>query len=122
MKGFTKPQQTMFLAIGLAVFVANFFWPSHRPFSLCSNIKLEPPHQQSVMNVRESFVLGVPVNVNRANAEDLALIPGISEQLARRIVESRQSQGTFKTWDDLRRVKGVGPANIKRFQNYLSLR
>lgn len=122
MRGFTKPQQTMFLAIGLAVFVANFLRPSHRPFSLCSNIKLEPPRQQSVMDVRKSLVLGVPVNVNGVHAEDLALIPGISEQLARRIVESRQSRGTFKTWDDLRRVKGVGPAKIQRFRNYLSLR
>lgn len=76
----------------------------------------------SRMSVSKRLTLGIPVEVNQAQEEDLALIPGMSQGLARRIVEFRESQGTFKAWHDFRRVKGVGPTNIQRFRDYLNLK
>lgn len=75
----------------------------------------------SRMNVRKRLVLGIPVDLNQAGADELVLIPGISHSLAQRIVEFRQTRGPFKTWDDLMSVKGVGSAKIKRFRDYLEL-
>jgi competence protein ComEA len=75
----------------------------------------------SRMNVRERIVLGIPVDLNQAGADELVLIPGISHGLAQRIVGVRETVGCFRTWNDLRSVKGVGPANIKRFQDYIDL-
>jgi competence protein ComEA len=69
----------------------------------------------------KKFVLGIPIPLNQAGAEALAIIPGISHSLARRIVEFRDSHGPFKTWHELRRVKGIGPKKVERFQSYLSL-
>jgi len=73
------------------------------------------------MDVTKRLVLGIPVDVNQAGIDELAIVPGISHGLARRIVEFRESHGPFRTWNDLRCVKGVGPKNVERFRSYLSL-
>ena len=73
------------------------------------------------MGSRERFVLSIPIDLNQADVEDLVMIPGISHRLARRIVEFRESHGPFKTWHELRRVKGIGPKKVERFRSDLSL-
>ena len=72
----------------------------------------------SSMDAKKMLVLGIPFNVNQATTEDLALVPGMSHRLARRIVALRDSTGPFNTWEDLRKVKGVGPMKIKVFRKY----
>ncbi|MBN2217957.1 MAG: helix-hairpin-helix domain-containing protein [Pirellulales bacterium] len=59
------------------------------------------------------------VDVNRAGWPELAQLPRIGETLARRIVESRERDGPFQTFDDLRRVQGVGPRTLERLRPYL---
>ena len=76
----------------------------------------------SPMSSAKRVVLGIPVKLNEAGVEDLAIIPKIGPALARKIVAYRQSHGSFKKWDDLRRVKGIGPTNIKSFRRYLYLK
>ncbi len=73
------------------------------------------------MSYRKRLVLGIPIDINQASADDLAMIPGISHGLAGRIVEFRESHGPFKTWADLMCVKGIGPKKVKSFESYLSL-
>lgn len=50
------------------------------------------------------------IDVNRASAAELALLPGIGPALAARIVEERERNGPFVSLDDLVRVRGIGPA------------
>jgi competence protein ComEA len=50
------------------------------------------------------------IDVNRASASELALLPGIGPALAARIVEERERNGPFASLDDLVRVRGIGPA------------
>jgi hypothetical protein len=73
------------------------------------------------MCAKTRLVLGIPLDVNRVQTGDLALVPGISQGLASRIVENREACGPFTTWDDLRRVRGVGPVRIRTFQDYLTM-
>jgi len=68
------------------------------------------------------LVLGIPIELNKAGVEDLAIIPGISHGLAQRIVEFRELNGPFKTYNELRRVKGIGPKKIESFRSYLNLK
>jgi competence protein ComEA len=55
-----------------------------------------------------------PVAVNRAGEDVLATLPGIGPRLAAAIVEERQRGGPFRSPDDLRRVRGIGPALVTR--------
>ncbi len=75
----------------------------------------------SPISPKKRFVLGIPIALNQAHVEDLAIVPGISRNLARCIVEFRESHGPFRRWNDLKRVKGVGPKNLESFKSYLSL-
>ena len=53
------------------------------------------------------------IDINRANAGDLQLLPGIGPTLAHRIVENRELQGEFTTIEDLTRVKGIGERTVQ---------
>mgnify|MGYP002631258613 CR=1 FL=1 len=52
------------------------------------------------------------VNLNSANALELALLPGVGPVLASRIVEDRVSRGVFESVDDLQRVRGIGSGKL----------
>ena len=59
------------------------------------------------------------VDINAADWPELMQLPGIGPKLARRIVESRKTAGPFADHDDLRRVRGIGPATLERLRPYL---
>ena len=59
------------------------------------------------------------VDINKAEWPELAELPDIGETLARRIVDSRQTQGAFRDHDDLRRVRGIGPRTLEKMKPYL---
>ena len=73
------------------------------------------------MEVPRRLALGVPLDINQASAAELALVPGINDKLAERIVMRRQSTGGFSGMSDLIAVKGIGPATLKRLQPFLTL-
>ena len=62
----------------------------------------------------ELVLLGRPVDLGRATAEDLSAIPGIGPGLAAEVVRDREERGPFRSPDDLLRVRGIGPARMAR--------
>jgi DNA uptake protein ComE-like DNA-binding protein len=55
------------------------------------------------------------LDLDRATAAEMELLPGIGPALARRIAASRDSSGPFGSLDELQsRVRGVGPTLAKR--------
>lgn len=56
---------------------------------------------------------GEPMDLNRASAQELELLPRIGPTLARRIVEDREERGPFRTVSELTRVKGIGPRTLE---------
>lgn len=56
-----------------------------------------------------------PIDVNRADAEELERLPGIGPALAARIIEARRGQ-PFTSVDDLVRVRGIGAATVERLR------
>jgi competence protein ComEA len=59
------------------------------------------------------------IDINSADWPELCLMPGIGEQLARRIVEFRGENGPFRDLEGLRRVRGVGPKTLDGMRPYL---
>jgi competence ComEA-like helix-hairpin-helix protein len=66
------------------------------------------------------YLLGMPLNVNRAGEEELELLPGIGPRLARRIVEVRESTGRFSSPEDFLRVPGIGGKLVERMRARIS--
>jgi len=60
------------------------------------------------------------VNVNAADWVTLALVPGLGETLAKRIVAERdRCGGRFESIDDLLAVKGIGQIKLGHLRPYL---
>lgn len=65
----------------------------------------------------DSAAQGRPrVDLNRADVRDLDGLPGIGPVLAARIVEHREKHGSFRSVDELRAVRGVGPRLLERLR------
>lgn len=66
------------------------------------------------------LALGLRLDLNRADEQDLAALPRIGPALARRIVEDRARRGPFSSVATLERVKGIGPATMAWVRGFLS--
>jgi len=84
-------------------------------------ISLDGGYRVSAMSGAQLMTLSLPMDLNRATAEDLEAIPGLGPALAKRIVEYRQAHGPFKQVEDLREVSGIGPQNLEKLKPYLGL-
>ena len=66
-------------------------------------------------NVEEVVKLEL-VNVNTANAEQLATLPGIGESRALRIINYREQNGKIKSLEELNEIKGFGERSIAKLK------
>jgi competence protein ComEA len=62
-----------------------------------------------------------PVPVNRADAAQLACLPGVGPGLAARILAERTAHGPFREVQDLERVPGLGPGRVARMRERVLL-
>ncbi len=78
-------------------------------------------HRGELVDVDRARVAPVlfRLDVNQADWPELALLPGIGELRARRIVELRESRGPFQEHEQLLRVKGIGPKTLERIRPFL---
>ncbi len=68
----------------------------------------------------ERLLLGLPLDLNRTGARELAFVPGLSRRLAAEIVADRDARGPFLSVDDLDRVRGIGPKRLARAGPHLT--
>ena len=59
------------------------------------------------------------LDINQSQWQEWSVLPGIGEKIAQRIVESRRTQGPFRSHDELTRVRGIGPRTVERIRPYL---
>lgn len=62
-----------------------------------------------------------PVNLNTATALELQQVPGIRPATADKILKMRKSYGPFKSVDDLRAIKGIGPKRVEKMRKYITV-
>ncbi len=61
------------------------------------------------------------VDLNTASAEQLATLPKVGPKMAQRIVDYRTAHKGFKTIEELRNVKGIGPKVLEGLRPHVSL-
>ena len=69
-----------------------------------------------------SCVNGVGVELNTARAPLLERVSGISQSLAKSIVEWRNENGKFRSREDLKKVKGLGAKAFEQCAGFLRIR
>lgn len=61
------------------------------------------------------------VNINTADAAQLALLPRVGEKAAERIIAYRTEHGPFKKTSELMQVKGIGAKTYELLSPYVSV-
>lgn len=61
------------------------------------------------------------VNINSADASQLALLPRVGQKAAERIIAYRTEHGPFKKTSDLMQVKGIGAKTFEGLSQYVSV-
>ncbi len=62
------------------------------------------------------------IDINEANWLEYAMLDGVGEVLAKRIVLYREKHGPFSAVEDLRNVKGIGKKTFKKIEPHLVMR
>lgn len=71
-------------------------------------------------NLEENKV-EVKVNINTANKEKLETLPGIGETTAQKIIDYRETNGKFKTIEDIKNVSGIGEAKYESLKDKITV-
>lgn len=61
------------------------------------------------------------INLNTASAEQLQLLSGVGPATAAAIVEYRESNGQFKSVEELKAVKGIGDKKLQKLAENLTV-
>ena len=63
----------------------------------------------------------LPVNINTADAAELAALPGIGEVLAQRILDYRRVHGDFSAVEQLTNVEGIGEGKLETILELITI-
>jgi competence protein ComEA len=72
-----------------------------------------------VLPPSDPLLVGLPLDLNEADAVALAAVPGLSDAQADAIVAWRDAHGPFATLADVEAVPGVGPATCDRLAPFV---
>lgn len=61
------------------------------------------------------------ININTADVQQLTLLPGIGETMAKRIIDYRTENGGFSTIEDLMKVSGIGEKKFEQMKPYIKV-
>ena len=81
---------------------------------------------ESISNINKMFTVKTPrsvtkLNINKASLEQLVTVQHIDYELAHRIIEQRMLREGFKTWEEIKKVKGFPADKIEIIQLYLQI-
>lgn len=91
----------------------------HQLYLDCNIPDLRQVFTVSFMAPAQMLTLGIPLDLNRLQADELELLPGIGPRLAERIIRYRQKNGDFVSLEELKEVEGIGEKTFAQLSHYL---
>ena len=88
------------------------------------------PNQLAKFVIAFALLLCVPgfllageaaLDVNTATLKQLESVSGIGKEIAKRIVEFRESKGPFTNIEELQQVKGIGKGKLAKLKDKLTV-
>ncbi len=80
------------------------------------------PVRAGETKVQSSAKQTARININTADAKELATLKGIGEKKAQAIVDFRSENGPFKKVEDIMLVKGIGQKLFTTIQNQIAVK
>lgn len=124
-----KPRLSILVAVTLlfAVFTLGFFLGrngSHGSVELSVPAAMQTLPPQTTCpepTTPETVAVTFPIDINRADAEQLTALPGIGEVLAGRIVAYREDNGSFLSTQELQNVEGIGEKRLDAILDLITI-
>ncbi|MDC0707046.1 helix-hairpin-helix domain-containing protein [Stigmatella sp. ncwal1] len=116
--------------LGLMVLggLARWTWPSPSPALDCEPASVRMAGgiarcgEGTAPTGAQAVALGLKLDLNAASEEELAQLSGVGRSLARKLVEAREAQGRFASWEEVDAVSGVGPGKLETLRATTELR
>ena len=74
------------------------------------------------MEAHKLLVFSISLDLNRVSIEDLCLVPGVGESLAREIAAYRERRKGFRSVEELKNIKGIGEKKWQAFKDVFTVR
>lgn len=68
---------------------------------------------------KKKLQAGKTININKALAGDLLMLPGVGEVTAERIIEYRELKGGFRKPEEIKNVKGIGDKKFEQMKEFI---
>ena len=72
------------------------------------------------LTIRQKYLLGKRVDINKASLEEISELPGISDKVAAAVLEERERLGRFRSHEDLLGVTGIKEKRLQKILPFLA--
>ena len=62
------------------------------------------------------------VNINTATQTELEELPGIGPSIANKIIQYRNTNGKFKTIEDIKNITGIGDSKFEKIKDFIKVK
>lgn len=93
---------------------------------ICNDVKndahvTETKTEEKTEEKVEVETINTLININTDGIDKLTTLPGIGESKAKTIIEYRETNGNFKTIEDLKNVSGIGDSTFEKIKNLITI-
>ena len=79
------------------------------------------PDNSNTSSDTSSTTLNLKINLNTASKEELTKLSGIGEAKAQDIIDYRNTNGSFKTIEEIKNISGIGDALFAKIKDNISV-
>jgi competence protein ComEA len=76
--------------------------------------------RSGTLTIRQKYLLGKRVDINKASLVEISELPGISDKIAAAVVKERDRLGRFRSFEDLLGVKGIKAKRLQKILPFLA--
>lgn len=110
----------LFAGLTLGVFIGR----NSPKGSVSVTVMASPQHSTVISADMKPETIGpvaFPIDINSADTDELAALPGIGEVLAQRVVDYRRIHGNFSTVEQLTYVEGIGEGKMEAILDLITI-
>lgn len=79
------------------------------------------PDNSNTSSDTSSATLNLKINLNTASKEELTKLSGIGEAKAQDIIDYRNTNGSFKTIEEIKNISGIGDALFAKIKDNITI-